>query len=354
MERTILDAARAGLGDSGNFVAAAQALIERQSEFLIPARAAQGSLQATAIDRWTEAFNLLEIHILVSQTIMSEHDEATLTHAETEGRFGVLALHHLYWAGHVVASEVLALFRQGFSAGALARWRALHEITTRAEFISQSGFSLDDTAERYLNHENFRMRAELLLLRAWMKSGGYDQPITREHTRGFADLDAELVARHGSIFRGEYGWAHAQLLDRDPKYKTLYENAGRLRGPTFADLDRHLRDDYDDPRWWDLLYSEASAAVHGAPRATTTFETDGLILHRGPDLDALATSPAGTATTRRLNSLAWACLVPDYGEPDESDEVEALMQLLETATQISSLAVAAFDRAANDAAPSTD
>jgi hypothetical protein len=29
---------------------------------------------------------------------------------------------------------------------------------------------------------------------------------SRDHDP-FAELDAELVERHGSIFRGEYGWA---------------------------------------------------------------------------------------------------------------------------------------------------
>lgn len=95
------------------------------------------------------------------------------------------------------------------------RWRALHEITTRAEFIAQSGAYLDETAESYLDDEDFRTRAELRLMRTWLKAGGQDQVITREHTRSLAELDAELVERNGSIFRGEYGWAHPLLLRFD-------------------------------------------------------------------------------------------------------------------------------------------
>lgn len=150
MDHPILDVVRDGLADSGNFVAAADAVVVRRSRFLIPARAAHGDLQAAVIDRWGDAFDLLELELLLVRGIMTENDEATPGDAESEGGVGILALHHLFWAGYVAACEVLVLFRQGFSGGALSRWRAVHEITTRAEFISRAGACFNETAESYL------------------------------------------------------------------------------------------------------------------------------------------------------------------------------------------------------------
>ncbi|HET8981019.1 MAG TPA: DUF5677 domain-containing protein [Solirubrobacteraceae bacterium] len=347
MENAVLDLVREGLGESGDSVAAAWMLIDRRNDFLIPARAAHGTLQAEALDRWAEAFDLLDLELLMFRAVMSEHEETMVNSGEDDVGMGALALNRLFWAGYVTANEVLTLFRAGFSAGALGRWRALHEITTRAELISQAGMFMDDIGERYLEHENLRGRAELRLLRTWLKTGGGEQVITRDLTRSFAQLDNELVDRYGNIFRGEYGWAHELLLNSSAEYEQRFQRAERLRGPTFADLERHVREDYDDPRWWELLYSEASAAVHGSPRAVSTYDS-GVRPHRGPDLEAMTISPVGAATARRLASLAWGCTVPTGSEPDETDKTEALMQMLEAGSVLCGVAERAFREAVED------
>jgi hypothetical protein len=58
-----------------------------------------------------------------------------------------------------VAAEVLALLRQGFPDGAMARWRTLHEIAVVAMFIRDRG---EAVAERYLLHSTMESYKAML------------------------------------------------------------------------------------------------------------------------------------------------------------------------------------------------
>ena len=60
---------------------------------------------------------------------------------------------HLHANACLVTSEVITLLEAGYSSGATARWRSLHEVAVYAMFIVKHG---PGTAERYLRHVHIK------------------------------------------------------------------------------------------------------------------------------------------------------------------------------------------------------
>jgi hypothetical protein len=103
-----------------------------------------------------------------------------------------------------------------------------------------------------------------------------------------------------------------------------------MRGPVFSDLETVLRHIKEERLWFELLYAQASAAVHGSPRSFVRVGEEGEpVLYGGPDLEALALSPAGEATARRLSDLTWVNVMAEPTSGDD-DDVEADFRLVET------------------------
>jgi hypothetical protein len=90
---------------------------------------------------------------------------------------------------------VLTLLRSGDATGALARWRALHEIATRAESIRQNRARLQETARRYLQHEDYRLRLELGVYQGFAPKVDPESALDSEDTKLLATLNQEFVAR---------------------------------------------------------------------------------------------------------------------------------------------------------------
>jgi hypothetical protein len=190
-----------------------------RAEFLVPTRAAHGELQASALDRWAEAFDWLDLMILSSAEVVRRHEERVL--GAGQGDWDVTALHYIFWSGQTVAGEVLALLRAGYGTGALARWRALHEAATRAEFIVHACARPAEAARRYLQHEEYRNRRELAILQGWIRKASPEHAIPPEAMKAMAAEDDEVIGEHGEIFRTEYGWAHEELLGTSQEYADL-------------------------------------------------------------------------------------------------------------------------------------
>ena len=109
--------------------------------------------------------------------------------------------------------------RAGYSTGALARWRALHETATRAEFISRagSGEKVYETAERYLDHAEYCRVRQFREVEDLLRSIRRDP--ARPYREGTASFIDQLIAKYGKVFLNDYGWAHALLLDTSDDYK---------------------------------------------------------------------------------------------------------------------------------------
>ena len=236
-------------------------LFDRRADFLVPLRAEHAELHAAALDQFADAFDALELAILLCRPF-AKHIGA-LTHGdESEEGAGEWALAELLRSGILVAGDVLALMRAGYTTGALARWRALHEIATRAEFISGAGEFLLETARRYHRHEHYRSIRELKFWQGWYRKVDPSLALPRTIWKDWLAEAGRAVAEHGDVFRRDYGWAHAQLIATSPEYADLVERDKRPRGPEFDDLERVVRGRTEDARRWRFLYASANAAVH--------------------------------------------------------------------------------------------
>ena len=327
------------LGCDADQVRAVGTLFDRRVEFLLPRRAEHADLLASTLDRFADAFDALELAMVLCSPLEQIRGHGTYDDAESGAGWAHWALTDLFRSGVLVSGEVLALMRAGYSMGALARWRALHEIATRAEFISAGGQLLLPTAERYLRHEEYRQKNELLAVAEHLQQRSPKRSLRSFLKMIHADREA-LVDEYGTEFRGEYGWAHAQLIESSPKYKTRFERGERQRGPTFEDIEHAVRGRNDDPRRWQHLYAVANAAVHGAPRASIRFE-DGKHLRRiGPHLRPMW--EPGEATARRLSDLTWAFHLPDHGVEDDDPQVGILDQIVYAISELTELAERTF------------
>lgn len=135
------------------------------------------------------------------------------------------ALARLHIRACRIAREILLLLENGFTEGAQARWRTLHEVTVTAALIAEGGDSL---AERYFDHEVVDRKKALDDHRRAVAAGG-EPPVGRRDATALEEEFAAAVAKYGKQFRGMYGWASDQLgIPADPKFHDLQEVAGYL------------------------------------------------------------------------------------------------------------------------------
>jgi hypothetical protein len=134
------------------------------------------------------------------------------------------------------------LLKSGFADGAHARWRSLHEIAVVASFIKTHG---NEVAERYLLHDNIESYKAATLYQKYYQALG-DEPISQDEYDSVKAVRDKLVARFGSSYKNNYGWASSALDKDDPTFSDIEEDSG---------LD-HLRP----------YYKLASHNVHANPK----------------------------------------------------------------------------------------
>jgi hypothetical protein len=324
----------------------AQRIFERRREFLVPLRAGEAEIEAGVLDRFAPAFDALELAILACRAFANFYREAEprLLDDIDVSEWGAHALTQLFYAGVLIAAEVLTLMRGGYHTGAFARWRALHEVATRIEVISGAGDLLLDTAERYVRHEQFRENGWLALERGLDRKLNPNDSTLRDVLRDWEAENAEGIQEYGDAFRAEYGWAENLLRARSPAYMKQAERENRPRGPVFDDLFELVRHDGEDPPpvRWRILYALANGAVHGSALRQWEAGEGGSTLLIGPHLGVFG--EIGAATAHRLRDLTRAFVQPDYGVPtEEADHRESSLSLLSQAVaHLAGMAESAF------------
>ncbi|HEV2162945.1 MAG TPA: DUF5677 domain-containing protein [Stellaceae bacterium] len=177
------------------------------------------------------------------------------------------ALVRLHTRACRIAAECIRLLYGGFADGAMARWRTLFEISTVAYVIAKFG---NEIAERYLEHVAIEEWRALKQLEKYGRK-------LREEAVGVAARQAierrysSAIARFGSSFRNQYGWAAKHLEKKDPTFADLVDTAGISH--------------------WKPYYKIASHSVHANPkglRAQHGILSDADILLAGPSNAGLA------------------------------------------------------------------
>ena len=208
------------------------------------------------------------------------------------------ALVKLHCKAVMTAREVMVLLRSGYSSGAMARWRTLHEVWVVFLVLIDGD---EELSRRYLAHEDVEgLKGQQEYEQTW-EAIGLEPPDWAPEERD--EIRAQLKDEFGAVFLRDYGWA-AELFDG--------------KAPKFNQLQAHVRLDH-----WRGYYRMASHGTHATPKGTT-WNIQSLtpidVAWAGPSNSGLV-DPA-QCTLIGLAAITGALLAHVVGEAAESDNGE--------------------------------
>lgn len=190
----------------------------------------------------------------------------------------------LYIRACQTTSEISCLLNSGYSDGAYARWRTLHEICVTSIFILEHG---DDLAERYLDYEHVDT---YFAAKKYYSVYGIKDAEDRNNLKACKEAFKAVEKKYGRNFTGQYGWASKALNDSRPN---------------FSKIEKKLKLDYKRPDF-KLACDNIHAGVRG--NHFRLGGTNDYPLLMGPSFVGL--SEAGINTVISLN-LMFAYLLTD-------------------------------------------
>ena len=161
---------------------------------------------------WGKPLMLLDLFVSLATEAGDEFNKDFRDGAARSNDAKFKALTLLHARACQVASATLVLLRSGYSDDAHARWRALHEIAVVGTFIGEKGRAV---AERYLLHDSVQ-RYRLALKHRRHAKALEEKPITGKEFEALKAERDKLVARFGTPFKEDYGWA-ASTLERNAR-----------------------------------------------------------------------------------------------------------------------------------------
>ena len=137
------------------------------------------------------------------------------------------ALIRLHGKAVMTAREVLVLLRRGYSSGAFARWRTLHEVRVVLLVLADGD---EELIRRYLAHRDVEALKWQKEYEAAWETVGHEPPDWTGDEREQAQ--AELVIEFDRAFLQDYGWAAPLFGGRAPPFKELEQrvNLDPMRG----------------------------------------------------------------------------------------------------------------------------
>jgi hypothetical protein len=196
------------------------AALERPTLALEHERSQRAGFEARLEARWGWGLDLFELTIEqareAGQSVNAEHRPAAVIRQDQKFE----ALVRLHGRALMTAREVLVLLSAGYSSGALARWRTLHEIWVVFALLSDGDREL---SRRYLMHDAVEsMKAQTEYEETW-QALDFDPPDWTSEQRD--ETRSELKQEFGAAFLNDYGWAAPIFGDRAPKFRQLQERA---------------------------------------------------------------------------------------------------------------------------------
>lgn len=207
--------------------------VKKYAKVALPSeRASYAEFQQELLATWGTAIDLLEI---LEKSVFTEGNEFIALHqieAATRNNYVFECLRRLHAIACLTATEIIHLLKGGFASGAMARWRALHEIAVTALFISEQG---EEVAERYLAHEIVETYKAALHYREWFDkyAATFDPPdYDPLSDEDFAKLKTQydsVSTKYGKAFRENhnYGWAADALAPKSATFSEIELAAGQ-------------------------------------------------------------------------------------------------------------------------------
>jgi Family of unknown function (DUF5677) len=206
---------------------------------------------------WGPALDLFYVVVVSAEEVGRKLVNDDARSAELEGDPVLSAIAGLHARACRTAFEVHRLLSGGFSMGALARCRTLHELAVVSSILVDHARLPDssDLAERYLRHDAILAYKDLLAFQHIASSDGGDDQFTEEEVAVMRAERDRLVGKYGQSYLRDNGWAACLFGNRNPTFMELEKLAG---------LD-HLRSHY---KW-------ASHEVHADASGWRLNQVDG-------------------------------------------------------------------------------
>lgn len=275
---------------------------------LLEERGLRAGFEARLQSRWQSALERFELFIHealeAGQAINTTYRPDAA--ARSDQKFE--ALIRLHGRAAMTAQEVIVLLRSGYSTGAMARWRTLHEVWVVFALLADGDQEL---ARRYLMHDTVEsLKGEEDYERCW-EALGYEAPDWDPDRR--VAVRAEFENEFGAPFLQDYGWAAPLFKGKAPRgFKALEERA--------------------DLGHWRAHYRLASHGAHANPKGILFNIQSGAevdVIWAGPSNAGLA-DPAQCSLIALGNVtvalLAYAVTELIDGDDDLFDQVLALVR----------------------------
>jgi hypothetical protein len=212
----VANAVTGALQETGRAMAAD--LREHRTKTLAEHREIRHGFELRLQELWGPALDALEAVIIVAFEAgdLVSKAEGSKAIADDPQLAAIIRLHA---RACLVGSEILALLRSGHAAGALARWRTLHELAVVALFIRDRD---RQTAERYLVHADVRVVGRLDAYQKFAEKLG-DVRLTPEEEQAIRARRAEILAgvSDPKDFATDWGWAGPIDGNTRPKFEHL-------------------------------------------------------------------------------------------------------------------------------------
>lgn len=281
--------------------------IEKPGRALGEERGQRAAFEARLAGRWGRSLDLFELTVEqaleAGRWINSRWRPSAA--ARQDQKFE--ALIRLHARAVMTANEVQVLLRAGYSTGALARWRTIHEIWVVSSVLGDHDQEL---SRRYLVHEAVEsMKGQEEYEKTW-EALGFEPP---DWTTAERDaLRSRLSSEFGEAFLRDYGWAAPLFGDRAPNFKLIQK---------LAELDH-----------WRGYYRMASHGTHANPKGISwTIQAPGGVaaVPAGPSNAGLV-DPAQCTLIALANItvglLRYAVYELSTGDDDFADQCLALVR----------------------------
>jgi len=284
----------------------AQSLRDRAEEMLQEhaeyRRSFEGHLEAT----WGKALNAYYSLYIACVETGEDFNSVQRPMAAVENDLLFEALTGLHGRCCRVASEVFALLRTGHPAGAMARWRTMHECSVYAAVLGQYGRSIEmvDLAERYVLHDVMINLKDAQDYQRYAKQLGFES-FSEDEVTDMRRWAKALLVRFGDDYGKQYGWA-----------RPLFPGKGLIQ---FPDLERAANLDHLRP-YYGMANHDVHADSKGARLNRLSFR-GGQLLLVGPTNAGLA-DPGQSAAISLLQTTLELVL---HGRPSLSDVSDVMI-----------------------------
>lgn len=134
-----------------------------------------------------------------------------------------------------VSSEIISLMGSGFAAGAVARWRTLHEL---AVVITTIARNVDVVASKYMEHPAMAAARDAKDLNTHHETLNA-KPIEPDELQLLERERQRLQSLYGKEFKRDYAWASDLFNGKAPSFRDLENRAGLDRYRPIYNLSLH-------------------------------------------------------------------------------------------------------------------